>query len=261
MKKRKNEKVVAITRPFNRVDEAVSIVESHRAEAFITPTLELELTNTKSLKSLVEITNELNWLIFTSPTSLESIFKFYPEFREKLDENCQIAAIGKKTEEIANEYGLFIDIVPKEYTAEGLLEAFKENNININNSLIGLPRTLTARNTLPEGLKKMGADVILAESYKSTLPQNTMRIKVLIEKLLNSEIDAITFTSPMIVKNLFNVASDKQIPELINKLSTNVLTVSIGPITNKILENYNIDSIYPKTYTVKDMMELLFENM
>lgn len=259
MKRPKNEKVVAITRPLNRANEAVSIVESHRAEAFVAPTLELELINSESLKSLVEIKNELDWLIFTSPTSIESVFKFYPDFREKFNEDCQIAAIGKKTEEIANEYGLFIDLVPKKYTAEGLLEAFKYNNIN--NSLIGLPRTLSARDTLPKGLEIMGADVILAESYKSILPQDTLRIEVLIEKILNSGIDAITFTSPLTVKNLFKVASDKQIPKLANKLSANILTVAIGPITNNVLESYNVNAIYPETYTVKDMMELLFENI
>ncbi|RBQ22907.1 hypothetical protein ALNOE001_13760 [Candidatus Methanobinarius endosymbioticus] len=259
MKKPKNQKLIAITRPFNRIDETVSIVESHRAKAFIAPTLELELTNTESLKSLIELSDDLDWLIFTSPTSIESIFKFYPDFKEKINENCQIAAIGQKTEEIGNEYGLFIDLTPKNYTAEGLLESFE--NINIKNSLIGLPRTLSARDTLPEGLKKMGADVILAESYKSKLPLDTVRIEVLIEKILNSEIDAITFTSPLTVKNLFEVALDEQMPEIVKNLSTSILTVAIGPITNKTLKNYSVDAIYPKKYTVKDMMELLFETL
>lgn len=42
----------------------------------------------------------------------------------------------------------------------------------------------------------MGADVILAESYESIIPLDTVRIEVLIGKILSSEIDAITFTSP-----------------------------------------------------------------
>ena len=259
MKKCEKETIVAITRPFNRLDEAVSIVESYGATPFIAPTFELKLTNTESLKALIELADDLDWLIFTSPTSIESIFKFYPNFGELINENCQIATIGQKTAELANEYGLGTDLVPENYTAEGLLESFKD--INITKSLIGLPRTLAARETLPEGLEKMGADVILAESYESIIPLDTVRIEVLIGKILSSEIDAITFTSPLTVINLFKIANDEQIPELVNKLSTSVLTVAIGPITNKTLKNFGIDAIYPDTYTVKDMMDLLFERI
>jgi len=260
MEKKDKKIVIAITRPFDRIDEAVSIVKSYGAETFLAPTLELQLTDTESLKALIELANDLDWLIFTSPTSIESIFKFYPNFRENLNKNCQIATIGHKTEEVANKYGLAIDLIPENYTAEGLLESFK--TININNNLIGLPRTLAARDVLPEGLKKMGADVILAESYKSVSPLDKVRIEMLIEKILDSdEIDAITFTSPLTAKNLFKVATTEQIPELINKLSSTVLTVSIGPITHETLKKLGVESIYPKKYTVKDMMELLFESL
>ncbi|MCL2157456.1 MAG: uroporphyrinogen-III synthase, partial [Methanobrevibacter sp.] len=54
--------------------------------------------------------------------------------------------------------------MPEDYTAEGLLKSFE--NVNVKNTLIGLPRTLAARDTLPKGLKKLGADVRLAESYE-----------------------------------------------------------------------------------------------
>ncbi|WP_067259695.1 uroporphyrinogen-III synthase [Methanobrevibacter cuticularis] len=252
-----NEVTIAITRPFNRVDEAVEIVESYGATPFLAPTLELKLINSDSLKSLVGLVNDFDWLIFTSPTSIESIFEFYPGFREKINPNCKIATIGHKTEEIANKYGLIVDLIPKDYTAEGLLESFEK--MDIKNNLIGIPRTLAARETLPEGLEKMGADVILAESYESVIPLDTVRIEVLIGKILNSEIDAITFTSPLTVKNLFTVATDAQIPELVNKLSTSVLTVAIGPITTDVLKDLGVDARYPKIYTVKDMMEMLFE--
>ena len=259
VKSLEEEKIVAITRPYNRIDEAVEIVESYGGKAFIAPTLELKLTNTNSLKSLIELADDLDWLIFTSPTSIDSIFKFYPKFQEKINENCQIATIGHKTKEVANSYGLFIDWIPEDYTAEGLLKSFEK--VNIKNSLIGIPRTLAARQTLPEGLEKMGADVILAESYESIIPLDTMRIEILIGKILNNEIDAITFTSPLTVKNLFEVATEEQVPKLTNKLSTSVLSVAIGPITSKTLEKLGVNGIYPKIYTIKDMMELLFENL
>jgi uroporphyrinogen-III synthase len=42
-------------------------------------------------------------------------------------------------------------------------------------------------------------------------------------------------------------------------LNDNLLTVCIGPITAKVLDKYGVTYIYPDTYTVPDMMELLFK--
>ena len=82
-------------------------------------------------------------------------------------------------------------------------------------------------------------------------------LKAFIEKIKNHEIDAITFTSPLTVENFFTIGEDTQkISELLNE---NLLTVSIGPITAKVLDKYGIANIYPDTYTVPDMMELLFK--
>ncbi|MDR0912834.1 MAG: uroporphyrinogen-III synthase [Methanobrevibacter sp.] len=255
----KKKKVIAITRPFNRIDEAVKIIEENNAEVFIAPTLELELVNSHSLKKLVEDLEKLDWLIFTSVSSLDSIFKFYPDFKEKLTDKTKIVAIGTKTKEKANEYGLVIDLVPKDFTAEGILKAME--NFDIKDNLIGIPRTLSARHVLPHELKNRGAKILIAESYKSVLPLDVVRIETLITKIINNEIDAITFTSPLTVKNLFKVVTDNQKDELIAKLSNYTLTVAIGPITYKILDDLGITAYYPDNYTVKDMLNLLFENL
>lgn len=87
MKKCEKETIVAITRPFNRLDEAVSIVESYGATPFIAPTLELKLTNTESLKALIELA-DVSWLIFTSPTSIRIILNFILILGELINENA-----------------------------------------------------------------------------------------------------------------------------------------------------------------------------
>ena len=82
-------------------------------------------------------------------------------------------------------------------------------------------------------------------------------IEDLISKIENKEIDAITFTSPLTVENFFEIVEDKE--KIAKLLSDNLLTVCIGPITARVLEKYGITYIYPDTYTVPDMMELLFK--
>ena len=84
-------------------------------------------------------------------------------------------------------------------------------------------------------------------------------VKELIGKIENKEIDAITFTSPLTVENFFEIVDDKQ--KIAELLSENLLTVCIGPITAKALDKYGVAYIYPDTYTVPDMMELLFKTL
>lgn len=247
--------VVAITRPIDRAQKACEIVEKLGGEAFLAPTLDLKPVNTDSLKELVARKDELDWIVFTSPTTIVSLNKFYPGFIENLD--CKLAVIGNKTGKLAEKQGVKVDLMPDDFTAEGLVEEFSKKGIT--GKTIGIPRTASARATLPEGLEKLGNKVILAEAYKSLFPMDDDKVRELISKIENNEIDAITFTSPLTVENFFEIADDKD--KLAKLLNDNLLTVSIGPITAKVLDKYNIDYIYPDTYTVPDMMEALFEKL
>ena len=145
--------------------------------------------------------------------------------------------------------------MPEDFTAEGLIEEFKKREIT--DKIIGIPRTTSARPVLPQELEKLGNEVILAEAYKSLFPMDENAVQELIRKIENKEIDAITFTSPLTVENFFQIAENKE--KLAQLLNDNLLVVCIGPITAKVLKKYNIAYIYPDTYTVPDMMELLFK--
>ena len=247
--------IVAITRPKDRARKACEIVEELGGKAILAPTLDLEPVNTQSLKDLVSRNDELDWIVFTSPTTIVSLNKFHPDFLNNL--TCKIAVIGNKTGKMVEKQGLTVDMMPEDFTAEGLIDEFKKNQIT--GKTIGIPRTASARPVLPEELEKLGNTVILAEAYKSLFPMDENAVKELIEKIKSGEIDAITFTSPLTVENFFTIAEDKQkIAELLND---NLLVVSIGPITAKVLDKYNVRHIYPDTYTVPDMMELLFKTL
>ena len=247
--------VVAITRPKDRAKKACEIVKELGGVPVLAPTLDLEPVNTESLKNLVERKDDLDWIIFTSPTTIVSLNKFYPDFIKTL--SCKLAVIGNKTGKLAEKNGMTVDLMPEDFTAEGLIEEFKKRGIT--DKVIGIPRTASARPVLPEELEKLGNEIILAEAYKSLFPMDEDAVKDLISKIENREIDAITFTSPLTVENFFEIVEDKQ--KIAKLLSENLLTVCIGPITAKVLEKYDIDHIYPDTYTVPDMMELLFKTL
>lgn len=251
-------KIVAITRPFERAEEAVKMVEEKGGVPLVAPTLELQILNSKPLVNLCKTADKFDWLIFTSPTGILSVFKHCKDLKNRLKPECKIAVIGPRTAKFLMEKGLEPSIVPDEYTAEGLLEVFKD--IDIHDKKIGIPRTMSARKVLPEGLKKMGADVLVVEAYKSTVPKDKTVVKELIDSIINKKIGAVTFTSTLTVKNLFKVAEEEgKKSELTDALrSDNILVAAIGPVTSRPLEDEHIQTIIPEEYTVKAMLDKLF---
>jgi uroporphyrinogen-III synthase len=245
-------KVICITRPRERSQVAVDMVKELGGIPLVVPTLELKMVASESLTNLCQRAGELDWIIFTSPTSLESLFKYCSNFKENLNPHCQVAVIGPHTEKVLNDFNIIADIVPEDYTAEGLLEEF--HGVDLNEKKVGIPRTFKARDILPEGLKKMGATVYLAEAYQSTPPMDTSRVKSLINEIIHGKVDVVTFTSPLTVINLFEIAGDMK-EELINSFKEGqVLVAAIGPITQKPLKDLGIPAITPAKYTVKNML-------
>ena len=101
-----NKKIIVITRPKNRSQVAADIVKELGGIPKIVPTLELKLVCSETLRELFERLNELDWLIFTSPSAVESVFKFCPDLKEKLRKECKIGVIGTKTAKSIETYGL-----------------------------------------------------------------------------------------------------------------------------------------------------------
>lgn len=248
-------KKIVITRPAERAKDSAEMVKSYGAIPIVTPTIELKDSKPEEMIKLCNMLNELNWLVFTSPRAIESFFKYCN--LENVN-NLKVAAIGPKTAEPLEKYGVKPDLIPDNYTAEGLLEAFEQ--FDVKGMKIGLPRTMVARYTLPHGLQDRGAEVILADAYRSEMPDDKSKIYELIDDILKRDIDAIMFTSPLTVKNLIKIAKKEGKEEIINILQNKeVLVAAIGPITKKVLDAYEIDPIMPDVYTFKDMLDRLQE--
>ncbi len=248
-------KKIVITRPAERAQDSVEMVRSYGAIPIVTPTIELKDSKPGEMIKLCNVLNELDWLVFTSPRAIESFFK-YCNLENVPD--LKVAVIGPKTGEALHKYGFKADLIPDDYTAEGLLEAFEK--FDVKGMKIGLPRTMVARYTLPHGLQHRGAEVILADAYKSEMPDDKSKIYELINDILNREIDIIMFTSPLTVKNLIKTAKEEGKGEIVDILrNKEVIVAAIGPITKKVLDAYEIEPVMPDVYTFKDMLDKLAE--
>src|SRR5262249_37293948 len=111
-----------------------------------------------------------DWLIVTSANGVRF-------FLERLDRSRRdiralrgrIAAIGPATRAALEQLHFKVDRMGGEFVAEGLLSAFKGEDLSGKRVL--LPRAAVARDTLPEGLRALGAQVEVAPAYRTTAPE------------------------------------------------------------------------------------------
>jgi len=192
-------------------------------------------------------------LIFTSVNGV----RYFIERLHFLDKDIRelkgvrLYAIGPKTEQAVRDLGIKVDVVPENYVAESLIESIGKEPLNGKRFL--LPRATVARETLPNELRKSGAEIDVAPAYQ-TLPPKKVDPEIL-EKIKAGEIDVITFTASSTVDNFMNLIGKDSLSAL-----KNVVIACIGPITAKTAEKHGLTpTVIPEKYTV-DSLVLALEN-
>ena len=91
------------------------------------------------------------------------------------------------------------------------------------------------------------------------IPPNEAKVVNLIEDISKGRIDAITFTSPPSVRDLFNIAESCSLREpLQHYLNKEVIVVAVGPSTMKTLNENNIHvDVMPEVYKMGPMIKSL----
>jgi uroporphyrinogen III methyltransferase/synthase len=196
-----------------------------------------------------------DWIIFTSVNGVERFFSRFFQLREDIRTMAGpgIGAIGPVTASKLRTLNLKVDILAKEFKAEGLLAEFQRDEVYGKRFLI--PRAQEAREILPEGLEAMGAHVNVVPVYKTVSPEDN-DIESVRGMLQKAQIDAITFTSSSTVTHFVEMLGLDSNPEL---LGATVLA-SIGPITSKTLERCGLEAhVEAKEYTMDGLVAALCE--
>jgi uroporphyrinogen III methyltransferase/synthase len=133
-----------------------------------------------------------------------------------------VAAIGAATAARLKEHGVYADLVPVEFRAEGILQAIAP--VVKPGMKILIPRALVARDILPEKLRELGVTVDVVPAYRTVTGEaDRERVRTL---LSSGEIDLVTFTSSSTVANLLTLLGEGG-AELLNSAAV----ACIGPVT------------------------------
>lgn len=243
---------VVVTRATDQAGELVRLLSDAGADVVEFPTIKtVPPASYEELDAAIAGLDGFDYVIFTSANAL----KFFMARMEELGVQAsglaglRIVCVGPKTAELLRPYGLKADVTPRQYKAEGVLEALESEEVKGRRFLF--PRAEVAREELPDGLKARGADVVLATAYRTVAPEvDPSYVSELFE---GGGISAVTFTSTSTVKNFVKIVGGKAVEYL-----SGICVACIGSVTARTCEEMGIRvSVVPEDYTVGALFDAL----
>ena len=241
-------KRIVVTRAREQASDFLAGLREQGAECIEFPTIQVVPPQTwEPLDQAFLRMERYQWVVFTSVNGVKYFFDRLEDLGFDLRElkDIKVGAIGPKTAEALAKKGIRPDLVPDEYRAEAVVEAFKDWDIKM--AKILLPRAAEAREVLPMELTKRGAFVDEIPVYQTVRPvHDKPRVKEMLEK---GEIDMVTFTSSSTVRNFVDMF--RQETQLFKDWMSKVPVACIGPITAKTAEDKGLPvSLMPEEYTI-----------
>jgi uroporphyrinogen III methyltransferase / synthase len=240
---------IVVTRARGQAETLAARLRELGADAVELPTIEiLPPEDYGSLDRAIAGLAGYDWLIFTSANGVRF-------FMDRLDRSAvdlralraKICAIGPATGSAIEALHLKVDLMGKEYVAEGLLEAFAGHDLAGRRVL--LPRAAVARDLAPTELARRGARVDVVEAYRTGIPEEaSARAREVFGAARKP--GCVTFTSSSTVQNFVKIAG---VPAL-----RGVKVVSIGPITTRTARALGIEvAAEARVFTIDGLIEAL----
>ena len=249
-------KRVIVTRARQQAGDLVRRLSELGAECLEVPTIRIVPPDDwRPLDQAITRIGNYDWLIFTSVNGVDHFFKRMAAGGKdaRALSRIQTAGIGPATAQRLLAFGLKTDVLPKNYHAESVVEAFAD--MDIRGAKILLPRAEKARPVLPRELTRMGATVEQITVYR-TLPLPEQR-KPLIQALESGSVDLITFTSSSTVRNFKDLLPADRFDRLLNR----VTIASIGPITSATAKELGFNvHIAAQAYTIPGLCKAILRH-
>ncbi len=201
----------------------------------------LPMIETVELSPIIDC-KKYDIIIFTSTNAC----KYFQKYNDTIKADRYIA-VGSKTAEASKKYlSVDIDFYPETFSMEFIKDKLLNEGLSRGTKIL-LPGAKERIYRDDSQLLERGVELNYLPIYET--------ISVKYEKsfvdnfLLENKIDTLTFCSPSSVKSFI-----KQVEDINYK---DYKVVSIGKTTSDFLNSHNIENVYPKIYTVDEMIKLI----
>jgi uroporphyrinogen-III synthase len=200
-----------------------------------------EAGNARRFMELCEST-KVDFIVFYTGVGVEFLLRAVnkPEVLAR----SKIIARGPKAVNALRKFGVQGEITAETPTTEGILKTLSREDLHGKSVLVQLYGQ--NNHEIQSALESMGAQVTGLSLYRYAQASNTETIAELLRKILNGEVDAITFTSGPQARFLLDAAPQER-EALLKQLKERVVVVSIGEVTSRALRETGIEPrIVPK---------------
>jgi uroporphyrinogen-III synthase len=209
----------------------------------------------RPLDSALQNLREYDWLILTSVNGVEALWDRLRKFRltKQYLAHLKVAAIGPATKKAIEKRGVRVDVVPKEYVAESVVESLRDH---IAGKRVLLARAKVARDVIPGELRKLGAHVDVVEAYETVIPRaSRTRLRAVLEDPKRRP-QVITFTSSSTVRNFLALLAEHERDA--RAYITEIKSASIGPVTSSTLRELGLPvDIAASQYTIPGLISAI----
>lgn len=246
-------KRIVVTRAREQASGFMAALTELGAECIEFPTIEIVPPESwEAMDRAIGSLGGFHWVIFTSVNGVRHFFSRLESLgKDGRDlKGVRIAAIGPKTAEAVLQRGIRPDLVPEEYRAEAVVDAFRREEVRGLNIL--LPRAADAREVLPTELEGMGARVEVVDAYRTVRPVGEREnVRGMLER---GEIHMVTFTSSSTVRNFIETFEGEK--ELLLRWMEKVAVACIGPVTAKTAGEIGLKIAFsPSDYTIEALIK------
>lgn len=113
-----------------------------------------------------------------------------------------------------------------------------------------------------DALTVAGAQVIPVPVYRWQQPENVRLLDHLIGKVVNGELDALSFTSaPAVASTLQRAKSLGCVEQFLDALRSDVAALCVGPVTAAPLTRLNVAAMYPERYRLGALARLIADEV
>ncbi len=244
-------KTILTTRAASQSGELRSKLEALGARVIECPAIEIvPIEDWSAVDAAIQKLNSYQWIIFTSANAVEHFMTRV----QAANVTCSVpvAVVGSATARRLREWGIEPSVVPKDFRAEGLIEAMP---VSLFHTSILFPRAEVARDILPTELRRRGARVDILTVYRTLRPDPGARN--ISEILVGESIDCIVFTSPSTIRYVAESAG-----ELFLRVLKDVPVAVIGPVTRDTALEFGLHSpIVPDESTIDGLVSVIASSL
>ncbi len=248
---------VLVTRPREQAAELVDLLTALGAESVEAPMIRIEPPeDAEPLARAVDGASSFDWIVFSSSNAVGAFMTMLLDGTRDVRalKGPKLCAVGTGTAEALARHGIKVDLLPRDFRAEGVVAALAER-ASLNGARVMLPRADIGREVIGDGLKAAGAHVTEVIAYRTVLQDSQRDDDPDVYKmLLEGRIHVATFTSASAVRNFARIYGADQAADL---LRYTVVAV-IGPVTAEAAEQLAIPvTIQPTTFTVPALVDAI----